>query len=158
MSEAKKRELVSGAKVKGVIPTSMEDAFRLATAVVASGMAPPDVKSQEDALVIILTGLEVGLPPMAALQRIALINGRTTIWGDAAIGLVRASGLLDSIKEWQTPDGVAHCKVRRKGDKTYHEKKFSVEDAKKAGLWDRKNRDGSPGMYCLLYTSDAADD
>ena len=144
---AERKELVSGARVKGVVPTSMEDAFRLATAVVSSGMAPPDVKSQEDALVIILTGLEVGMPPMQALQRIALINGRTTIWGDAAIGLVRASGLLDSIKEWVTPDGVAHCKVRRKGDKTFHESTFSEADAKKAGLWDRKNRDGSPGMY-----------
>lgn len=142
-----KRELVSGAKVKGIIPTSMEDAFRLATAVIASGMAPPDVKTQEAALVIILTGMEVGLPPMAALQRIALINGRTTIWGDAAIGLVRASGLLAGFKEWKTPDGVWHCKVKRKGETNWHEGKFGVEDAKKAGLWDRKNRDGSPGMY-----------
>jgi hypothetical protein len=54
---------------------------------------------------------------------------------------------LDSIKEWETPDGVAHCKVRRKGEKIYHERTFSEADAKKAGLWDRKNRDGSPGMY-----------
>jgi len=144
---ADRKELVTGAKVKGVVPTSMEEAFRLATAIVASGMAPPDVKTQEGALVIILTGLEVGMPPMQAIQRIALINGRTTIWGDAAIGLVRASGLLDSIKEWQTPDGVAHCKVRRKGDKAYHESTFSKAEAQAAGLWDRKNRDGTPGMY-----------
>ena len=144
---ADRKELVTGAKVRGVVPTSMEEAFRLATAIVASGMAPPDVKTQEGALVIILTGLEVGMPPMQAIQRIALINGRTTIWGDAAIGLVRASGLLDSIKEWQTPDGVAHCKVRRKGDKAYHESTFSKAEAQAAGLWDRKNRDGTPGMY-----------
>ena len=144
---ATKSPLMSGAKIKAVIPASIEDAFRLATAVVASGMAPPDVKTQEDALVIILTGLEVGMPPMQSLQRIALINGRTTIFGDAAIGLVRASGLLAGFKEWKTPDGVWHCKVKRKGETNWHEGKFGVEDAKKAGLWDRKNRDGSPGMY-----------
>jgi len=96
---ADRKELMTGAKVKGVVPTSMEEAFRLATAIVASGMAPPDVKTQEGALVIILSGLECGMPPMQAIQRIALINGRTTIWGDAAIGLVRASGLLDSITD-----------------------------------------------------------
>jgi hypothetical protein len=102
-------------------------------------------------MVAIMHGLELGLTPMAALQRIAVVNGRPTIWGDGAIGLVRASGLAEYIKEWIEGDGdarTAHCEAKRRGDPNPSSGKFSIADAKRAGLWSpearvrRKNRAG----------------
>lgn len=136
-----KRELMSGGKLKAIVPQSMEEAFRLATAVIASKLAPPDIRTPEQALVIIMAGLEIGMPPLQSLQRIALINGRTAVYGDAALALVRASGLLEGIEEWETPDGVAHCKAKRKGDRKFSERTFSDEDAKAANLL------GKPGPW-----------
>ena len=42
----------------------------------------------------------MGLPPMMALQRMVLVEGKLTLWGDGALALVLKSGLCTSITEW----------------------------------------------------------
>jgi hypothetical protein len=123
-----------------IVPQSMDEAYRLATAIVRAGMAPKDMNTPEKAMVAILQGLEVGLKPMQALQRIAVVNGRPTIWGDGAIGLVRGSGLCEYVNERIEGEGdkrVAICEAKRKGETQPTIRKFSVDDAKKAGLWGK---------------------
>jgi len=83
----------------GVKLASLEDAYRFANAICASGFAPRGMEKPEAVLVAIQLGAEIGLSPMAALQNTAVINGRPAIYGDAALALVRGSGLLVSYKE-----------------------------------------------------------
>lgn len=144
-------QLSSGARPTAIVPTDMDSCYRLAKAVCMAQMAPAGLDTPEKAMVAIMHGLELGLTPMAALQRIAVVNGRPTIWGDGAIGLVRASGLAEYIKEWIEGDGdarTAHCEAKRRGDPNPSSGKFSIADAKRAGLWSpearvrRKNRAG----------------
>jgi hypothetical protein len=119
----------------------MDSAYRLANAVCKAGMAPKGLDTPEKAMVAIMHGLEVGLTPMAALQRIAVVNGRPTIWGDGAIGLVRGSGLCEYIKEWIEGNGdarTAYCEAKRRGEPEPIRRSFSVADAKKAGLWGKQ--------------------
>lgn len=140
--EPKLPVLHSGGAIRPIIPQSLDEAWRLGNAVCVSGVAPKGLDTAEKAMIAIMHGLEVGLPPMAALQSIAVINGRPTLWGDGALGLVQGSGRLVSIKEWQEGEGdnrVAFCKVVRKGDPEPKIGKFSVADAKKAGLWTKSN-------------------
>lgn len=135
-----KPQLTAGHRPTAIVPTTMDEAYRLANAVVVSGLAPKGLETPEKAMVAILAGLEVGLTPMAALQRIAVVNGRTTIWGDGAIGLVRASGLLLHMDEHIEGEGdkrVAWCEVHRKGEKHAVTRTFSVQQAKQAGLWNK---------------------
>ena len=61
-------------------------------------------------------GAEIGLQPLQAMQNIAVINGRPSLWGDAVLALVRSSGLLEQFEETQTED-MATCTVKRKGQK-----------------------------------------
>src|SRR6476659_4425721 len=133
--------IVAGAPPLPIVPRSLEEALTLARAVVASGMAPHGLETPEACLIAILHGLEVGLTPLSALQRIAVIDGRPTIWGDGAMALVRASGLCRSVKEWtegESPeDWVAHCEVLRKGESDPVIRSFSCPDAKRARLWGR---------------------
>jgi len=72
------------------------------------------------------------LQPMQAMQNIAVINGRPSIWGDAMIALVRACPAFEYINETQT-DKEATCVIKRKGEPEAV-RTFSMEDAKKAGL------------------------
>ena len=126
-----------GARPEPMVPTNLEGVWRLSELIAASGMAPKDMKEAPQIAVAIMHGLEVGLTPMAALQSIAVVNGRPSVWGDGAIGLVRASGLLEDFDEGLNGEGdkrVAYCKVKRKGEKKVLERTFSWEDAKKAGL------------------------
>ena len=130
--------LQSGGSVKAIVPQDFDGAWRIATAVVKAGMAPKGLDTAEKAMVAIMHGMEVGLTPMAALQSIAVVNGRPTIWGDGALGLVQGSGLMESHKEWFEGNGdtrKAFCTVKRKGDPEVKSGEFSVADAKKAGLW-----------------------
>lgn len=133
--------LQSGGQVRAIVPQDFDGAWRIANAVAKAGMAPKGLETPEKAMVAIMHGMEVGMTPMAALQSIAVVNGRPTIWGDGAIGLVRSSGKLEWIKETITgvdDSMVATCEVKRKGDPEPVKATFSVADAKKAGLWGKQ--------------------
>lgn len=133
-----KAPLTAGNLPRAIVPVDFEGAYRIANVVVAAGMAPKTLNTVEKAMVAILHGLEVGLTPMNALQSIAVINGRPTIWGDGAIGLIRASGLLEYMKEYyeneDTPQMKAICIVKRKGEPEPVSSDFSMGEARTAGL------------------------
>lgn len=126
---------------KGISITNMEELWRFANAVSRSGLAPKGMEKPEAAFIAIQMGLEVGLSPMQALQNIASINGRPSIWGDAALGLVRATGELEDFKEYfegepYNDNYTAVCRVKRR-HYDVHEERFSVSDAKRAKLWGK---------------------
>lgn len=132
--------LATGARVQGIIPRDIDQVWRIAQMIHKADMAPKDFKSAEKVAVAILHGAEIGLPPMMALQRIAVINGRPSVWGEAVPGIALATGLVEDWMERVDGDGdlmVATCRVKRKGIKTPAEKTFSVADARKAGLWGK---------------------
>ncbi len=132
--------LVAGARPTAIVPQTMDETFRLSRAICMAGMAPKGLDSPEKCMIAIMHGLEIGLTPMAALQRIAVVNGRPTIWGDGAIGLVRASGLCEFVAERIDGTGDqrrAICETKRKGEPSAVVRTFSVDDAKKAGLWGK---------------------
>lgn len=136
---ASKPALAAG-PVRAIVPQDFEGVFRMATMIFASGMAPKDMNSPEKISVAVLHGLELGLTPMAALQSIAVVNGRPSIWGDGALGLVRGSGQMESFDEDISGDGdarTATCTVKRKGEPKPLARTFSVADARKAGLWNK---------------------
>lgn len=122
--------LKTGGKVAGIVPTTVEEVFRLAQAVAKSGLAPRGMETPEKLTVAIMTGLEIGLPPMFAINKIAVVNGRPTIWGDAIPALLWGAGF--KVREWMDGD-TAHCEVTRP-DGTKIERTFSDADAKKSGL------------------------
>lgn len=131
----------SGGQVRAIVPQTFDEAWRIANAVCIAGMAPKGLDTPEKAMVAIMHGLEVGFTPMAALQSIAVVNGRPTIWGDGALGLCRASPKCEYVRERIEGDGdnmVAICEVGRRGEQKPIVGRFSVDDAKKASLWGKQ--------------------
>jgi len=131
-----------GYSPKPLLPRTLKEAHQLADIIHRSKLAPRGFETPESCLVGILYGMEVGLSPIAALQRMAIIDGRPTIWGDAALALVQASGLLVSFREELVDMGtnigfVATCTVTRHGRNEPVTRTFSVDDAKRAGLWQK---------------------
>ena len=131
---------------KGLQLSTLDDMWRFAQCVVKSGFAPKGMEKPESVLIAVEMGYEVGLSPMAALQNTAVVNGRPTIYGDAALALVRGSGLLDFYEEKQVgakgKDDFGYCvTAKRKGDSSSYSETFTVADAKVAGLW------GKPGPW-----------
>ncbi len=125
--------VVVGNRPMGLTPQNIDEALRLADIMAKASIIPRDYQGNPgNILVAIQWGAELGLPPLQAMQSIAVINGRPALWGDAVIALVRGSGLLDAIHE-EVTDTLATCTVKRRGEEpaTRH---FSMEDAKRAGL------------------------
>ena len=117
---------------------SFDDAFRFAKMVSGSEFAPKDFKGKpESCMLAIQHGSEVGLSPMQSLQSIAVINGRPTIWGDAALALVQSSPVCEYVREYIEGDMehmTAVCEAKRRGYPQPTVIRFSMEDAKRAGL------------------------
>lgn len=123
------------------VPSSFEEGYRIAKVLAASDLVPRDYKGKpENCLVAMQWGADIGLPGLQALQNIAVINGRPSIWGDAAKALALAHPACEDIEEYIEGEGdkmVAVCVATRKGKKPVTQR-FSVEDAKKAGLWGKQ--------------------
>lgn len=114
--------------------TSLDQAMNYAKMISESDLAPKDYKGKPgNVLIAMQFGLEIGLKPMQAVQNIAVINGRPSIWGDAMIALVQSHSLCEYIRE-RFENGTAYCTVKRKGDEKEYTYEFSKEDAKIAGL------------------------
>lgn len=125
-------------------PQNMSEAMEFSKMIASSGLVPQQYKNKpQDVLVAVQWGYELGLQPLQALQNIAVINGKPSVYGDAALALVkndsRCAGVSETIKG-EGDQRVAHCLVKRRyGDEIEEtERTFSVDDAKRAGLWGRK--------------------
>lgn len=122
-------------------PASFQEAQEFAKLIASSDMVPKDYKGKPgNVLVAVQMGAEVGLPPMQALQNIAVINGRPCIWGDAAIALARVHPDFENIDEAMEGSGenlTAFCHIKRRGQKA-QTRTFSVSDAKRAKLWGKE--------------------
>ena len=149
-------------------PKTWQEAEKLAKLLCKTKLVPPGFESIDLCLIAILQGMEMGLPPLTALQRMALVEGKLTLWGDGALALVLKSGLCTSITEWmglgeqdgltkengvETPirdmtfdplmqkredDWIAFCEVTRAHWSKPIRRSFSVFDAKRAGLWKKE--------------------
>lgn len=97
---------------------------------------------------------------MTALRSIAVINGTPCMFGDLPLAMVQRSPEFAMIDEsFNPPDGdltqdtfQAVCKVTRvkaQGHELIVTRTFSITDAKRAGLWDKKSQTGKPSPWIL---------
>lgn len=134
-------ELSTQSQPRGLALQTMADAMTFGKMVADSEFAPKDFRGKPASCVLaIQAGAEIGLSPMQALQSIAVVNGRPSIFGDAALAVVKASPVCEYVTETIEGDGesmVATCTAKRKGYPEATVVRFTVADAKKAGLWGK---------------------
>lgn len=158
--------------------STIEQAIKVSEYIAASSFCPANMKGKPgDILVCLQMGQELGLKPMQAMQNIAVINGRPSLWGDAMVAVCRQSPSWEYIKETlDVSTMTATCVVKRKGEPEVVST-FSQEDAitatlwKKAGPWTQYPkrmlrmrargfalRDAFPDLLRGIITKEEADD
>lgn len=114
-------------------PQSFDQALQFAEVMSKSNLVPKEFAGNPgNILVAVQWGAELGLQPMQAMQNIAVINGRPSLWGDSVIALVKASPACEYVVE-EASDDQATCRVKRKGEPE-QTRVFTKADAQKAGL------------------------
>lgn len=135
--------MVAGAPILAIIPRDNAEAARLAEAFVTAGMVPESVKgkttdeTRAKVMLVLLKGMEIGIPPVTAMETIMVINGRTALWGDGAAALIHRSGKMEYIKsryEGKAGDEVCIVTVKRRGSDEEVTRSFSMADARAASL------------------------
>lgn len=128
------------AQAFSLAPRNLTEAMEFSKLMASSELVPKNFKGKPgDVLIAVQMGAEVGLAPMAAIQNIAVINGKPGIYGDAGKAILLAAGV--TIEEDDTEliqkNGMARCRITRQGRPPV-ERTFSIENAKTAGLWNKE--------------------
>lgn len=127
--------------LQAMTPRNFDDVWRMSDMIAQSDLAPKDYRGKPGNVMIAWqTGVELGITsPLQAIQNIAVINGRPTIWGDMMLAICRASPAWSEadFAEWIEGEGaqmVAHCTVRRRPNGNVAHYTFGMKDAQDAGL------------------------
>ncbi len=148
-------QLVSRSNFGSIIPQNYDEACKMALNFCLAGIIPNGLKGNNDnetagrVTVAIMQGLEVGLQPVAAINNVMVIGGRTALWGDGAMAVIQASGKVEAFKEWYEgnegeDNWTAYTQIKKKGQEEPYVGTFSFAQAKKAKLT------GKPGPW-LTY-------
>jgi len=114
-------------------PQEFQTMKELGRMAVQSGFLPTTIKTPEQAIVIMLKGRELGIPPMQAFSQIAVVNGKPTMSSELMLAMIyqRVPGAnVDFIHTDAQKCIIEAC--RPKGKPARFE--FNMDDAKKAGL------------------------
>ena len=122
-------------------PTNMTEAMEFSKFLSTSTHIPKDFQGNpNNILVAIQWGYEIGLAPMQALQNIAVINGRPSLWGDSMIAVCKAHPDWRGISEtYIEEEDKAVCIVKRHvhGEIEETRSEFSYKDAQRANLTNK---------------------
>lgn len=122
----------------------VEPLWRMAEGLAGSTVVPPEFQGKPaNVFLALVLGWEYDLPPVTALASTMVVNNRAKFFGSLPLALVRRSGLFDEqqYREWfegANDEYAAHCQVARINCPPII-RKFSIRDAKRAGLWDKDN-------------------
>jgi hypothetical protein len=125
-------------------PDTAAEAMKCAEWLAKCDLVPKGYQGKpHDIVVAAAMGARLGLDPFSALAGIAVVNGRPTLWGDAMLAVCQQRSDWGGMSvEWKGEGETLACsvtivRVTAHGQQSYTGR-FSVADAKTAGLWKKQ--------------------
>lgn len=130
------------------VPQSLTEATRIADGLLKSGCIPKQYNSIPKVLMGMQFLRQLGLPDIAGLPKLAIINGSYSLWGEGPKAVCQSeiqdfdefffdkdyNRICFQNKNLHAEVYGALCRVTRKGIPTSVERVFTTDDAKRAGL------------------------
>jgi hypothetical protein len=125
----------------GVLFASVAEVWSVADNLRKGGAGPKGATTASIAASII-KGQSLGLDPVTAMSFVTIVNGRASLMGDLALGLLRQSGLINPklggawVEEWTGEGEDRRCSITATRHDTGETmtRSFSVAEARTAGL------------------------
>lgn len=111
---------------------TLDDVARVASIAARSGLAR--CSKPEEAAIILMTGMELGLTPMQSLRGIYIVEGRPVLAADTMVAIVTRSGACRYWRTIETTSERCTIETQRVDDDTIYRRTWTMEDAKRAGL------------------------
>ncbi len=145
--------VVHPARIVGGIP-HLEEYLLLAERISRTAMVPATFRNKPDeVLAVVMYGAELGIGPMQALQQINFVAGKPSASAELLRALVMEQG-HQFILSGNGDEAIAQC--RRKDWDEWRETRFTISDARRAGLSNGDNWKKYPdAMLAARVTSKA---
>jgi hypothetical protein len=170
LAEREPRALVpfeAGGALDAMIPRTPEEYARMAKLLIDANCVPASYARRDATpqqvraglIIGLMKSVEIGVPPITGLNGIVIINNRPSVWGDLAVALVQRGGQLANqqimqigsepaprtpLNQWDDGFGF-QVSMWRKGQDSAYVGKFTVADARRAGLWENTSK--QPWIY-----------
>jgi hypothetical protein len=139
-----------------------DQAYQIATKLAGTSFVPASMRGKAgDVTAAILTGVELGLRPMASLRAMDVIKGTPALRAHAMRGLVQSHG--HEVEQVESTETRCVMRGRRKGSETWQEVTWTIERAKRLELTSREQWQKQPtsmlsaratGEICRLIAAD----
>jgi hypothetical protein len=141
------------ARIIGGIP-HLEEYLLLADRISRTAMVPAALRNKPDeVLAVVMYGAELGIGPMQSLQQINFVAGKPSAAAELLRALVMEAG-HQFILSGNGDEAIAQC--RRKDWDEWRETRFTISDARRAGLTNGENWKKYPDqMLAARVTSKA---
>lgn len=120
------------ARDEAIMPTTFEGMMRQAEVLVKSGLLPVEVKTPAAAAAIMLTGRELGIPPMQAFRSVYVVKGKPALSAQLMAALILRAGHTYRVVE--STNERCEIEFQRRGSQHVYRHEFTAADAKRAGL------------------------
>jgi hypothetical protein len=128
----------------------------LAKLIFEAGACPKSMDSSKKVLIAIAQGQTVGLNAFQSMQAFYIVNGQATLWGNAPLAIcrqhpawqeegfdewweIKGEVVSGHPQKWEDDTITAVTQTQRKPGQP-KQSRFSVADAKKAGLWGQNGK------------------
>lgn len=131
---------------------SLSAKLEYATQLVKSGILPKTITTPQAALVVMETGMELGIPPMMALRCVYVIQGTPSLKTELMVAIAKKHGYQ---VQWpETTPSAATCRVTAPTGESM-EQRFTLEDAKRIGLTTKDGWKNYPAEMCRWRSASA---
>lgn len=134
-------------------PENMADLRAFAAAAAASGFY--GAKSPEQALMLAMTGKDLGLSYTQALRAFHVVQGKPVLSADGMVAAVLASGKAEYFRTVEKTTERVTVETKRRGDPAPTSYTYTMSDAKAAGLTGKDNWKSHPAAMLAARAKSA---
>ena len=147
-------QMVQSSRYQPPMPQNIGEIAQLATAFAVSNMF--GTKSKEQAMVVLMTGMELGFAPAQSMRGIHVINGKPSLSADMMVAVCKNRPEICAYFQLVKSDADgATYKTQRIGEPEPVTMSFTREEAKAAGLMKNPTWSAYPAAMCRARAASA---